>query len=347
MDILIGIGHPAHVHFYRNTIEELRSRGYEVGVVTKKRDLAVELLDAYDIEYTVAGNSNIQKDSLLRMALPFLHLEIDVLREVRKNQPAVVTGIGNIPLSHASTIFDCQSKIFVDTEHAHLANNLTFPFADQIFTPECYQDDLGPKQIRYPGYHELAYLHPNQFDPDPTILNEAGLDEDERFVILRLVDWNAAHDIGDGGFDNVVDVVESLEQTGVRVFITAEGDVPEAVEHCQLAIEPHRIHHLMYYADLFIGESATMATESAVLGTPGVFVSSSRRGYTDELEERYDMVFNFSGKERQSKGIQKAISILNDYDQKLWDQKREELLEDKIDTTQFIIKQITTSRIPK
>ena len=34
----------------------------------------------------------------------------------------------------------------------------------------------------------------------------------------------------------------------------------------------------MYYADLFVGESATMASEYAVLGTPAIFVSTSRRG---------------------------------------------------------------------
>lgn len=340
MDILIGIGHPAHVHFYKNAIDELRSQGYDVGVVTKKRDLALELLDSYNIEHTVAGNSHIQNKGLVRMALPFLHLEVDVLRHVKKYQPSVVTGIGNIPLSHASTIFDCQSKIFVDTEHATLANSLTFPFADQICTPECYYDDLGSKQVLYPGYHELAYLHPNRFEPNPSILEEAGLEQGEQFVILRLVDWNAAHDVGDSGFDNVVDVVESLEETGFRVFITAEGDLPEAVEQCQLTVEPHRIHHLMYYADLFIGESPTMATESAVLGTPGIYVSSISLGYTDELEERYRLIHTFSGDERQSKGIRKAISILNDYDQELWDRRRERLLEDKIDTTQFIIDQM-------
>lgn len=340
MNVLIGIGHPAHVHFYRNAIDELQSQGYSVHVVTKRRNLAIELLDGYNIEYTIAGRSKIQHSNPLAMGLAFLHFEYEVIREVRRHEPNVVTGIGNIPLSHASAIFDCSSVIFTDTEHATFANKITFPFADYIVTPECFEQDVGPKQVRYPGYHELAYLHPNRFDPDPSILHDVGLDQDDRFVILRVVDWNAIHDAGDSGFENVEDVVESLEATGVRVFITAESDIPESVEHCKLSISPHRIHHLMKYADLFIGESATMATESAVLGTPSIFVSTSRRGYTNELENKYGLVYNYSGPNRQALALSKACSVLQNYDPDIWNRRRKRMLEDKTDTTQFLIEEI-------
>ena len=40
------------------------------------------------------------------------------------------------------------------------------------------------------------------------------------------------------------------------------------------------IHHVLYYANLFIGESATMATESAVLGIPARYPSPRRDAAT-------------------------------------------------------------------
>lgn len=163
-------------------------------------------------------------------------------------------------------------------------------------------------------------------------------DRDDKIVILRLVAWEAVHDVGDSGFSDVVDVVRRLESTGAEVVITAEEDIPEEVEYCQSEIPPHKMHGLMYYSDLFIGESATMASESAMLGTPAIFVSSSRRGYTDELEEKYGLVFNFSGENRQERGIRKAMDILTDYDEKKWDKRHENMLEDKIDVTQFMMK---------
>lgn len=338
MRIVVTIQHPAHVHFYRNAIAELEADGHEVHVFTRDREMAIRLLDSYGIEYEILTG---RFDSAVDMLVGQLKYEVNLLRAVRRLDPDVVTAIGGLAIAHVSKLSNVESVLFTDTEHATLTNTLAFPFADRICTPDCYEDDIGPKQIRYPGYHELAYLHPNRFEPDPSVLLDVGIDPDDRFVILRLVDWKAAHDVGDSGFTDVVGVVDALEETGVEVFITAEGDIPAAVERCQMPVEPHQIHHLLAYADLFIGESATMAAESAVLGTPGIYVSTIRLGYTTELEEKYELLHNFSEPTRQSDAVTAGISILDDYDQELWDHRREWMLTDKIDTTEFIVDQLT------
>ena len=80
-----------------------------------------------------------------------------------------------------------------------------------------------------------------------------------------------------------------------------------------------------------------MAAESAVLGTPSIFVSSSRRGYTDELEEKYGLVHTFSGENQQELALKKAIEILTDKDsKKKWSKKREKMLKEKIDVARFL-----------
>jgi len=40
----------------------------------------------------------------------------------------------------------------------------------------------------------------------------------------------------------------------------------------------------MAYCRAFIGESATMASEAAVLGVPAVYAAETGRSYTDEQE---------------------------------------------------------------
>ncbi len=82
-----------------------------------------------------------------------------------------------------------------------------------------------------------------------------------------------------------------------------------------------------------------MASESAILGTPAIFVSTSRRGYTDELEAKYDMLYTFSDPlNAQEKSIRKAIELLEDKETKRkWLNKREKLLNDKIDVTKFMM----------
>ncbi|ELY42684.1 DUF354 domain-containing protein [Natronorubrum bangense] len=335
--VIVSIQHPAHVHLFRNAIQELSDDGFEVYVFVREKDIAIDLLEQYEISHHVlAGEAN----SPFELGLVELKYEYRLTKAARQIQPDVMVAMGGVGISRPSMVSGAKCLVLTDTEHATLQNMLAFPFADRILTPECYQDNIGAKQVRYPGYHELAYLHPNRFTPDPSVKEEAGVEDDERFVILRLVSWDAMHDIGDSGLDDIVDVVSQLEKTGVRVLITSEADLPAEVENRQVTVAPHRIHHLMYYSDLYIGESATMATESAVLGTPAVFVSSSRRGYTDELEEDYGLVFNFSGTDRHNKGLERSIEILEENNYTKWENRRESMLERRIDTTNFIVSNI-------
>ncbi|MDL0125113.1 DUF354 domain-containing protein [Halobacterium salinarum] len=337
MKVLIQVTHPAHVHFYKNLIEEAQNQDHEITVIARDKDVTVDLLEGLGIDYKKYMRSISTDVMHIRRQLRSTKNTYDIANRFGAD---VMTAIGGTAVSYASLLTDATSLIFTDTEHATLQNSITFPFADRIYTPDCYMNDIGDKHVRYPGYHELAYLHPNQFNPDASVVRRAGINPREKYVILRLVSWDAVHDVGDSGFDDVVEVVEEIEATGTRVLITSEADLPKAVEDRRLTVSPHNIHHLMAYANLFLGESTTMAAESAVLGTPAVCVSSSRRGYTDELEKKYKLVFNYCGLDRQRNGLKRALSILENYDEQLWTNRREIMLEDKIDVTEFLIETI-------
>lgn len=337
MRVIVTIQHPAHVHLFRHAISELESRGHEVSVFARKKDIAIELLDRYDIEHTVLAD---RARSLSELAVRQARYEFGLLRRAWRIEPDVMLGMGEPGVAHVSTLVGCPGLVFTDTEHAWLQNVLAFPLADRICTPTAYRDDVGDRQVRYDGYHELAYLHPDRFEPDPDVLETVGFGEGDSFAILRLNAWRAAHDVGDGGLDDIRDVVERVESTGTDVVVTSEPDLPPDLARYEYDVSIDRMHDLLYYADLLVGESATMAAESAVLGTPAVFISSSRRGYTDELGDRYGLVFTFSGADRQEAGVERAVSILNESDDGTWRQRRERVLEDKIDTTDFILRQI-------
>lgn len=336
MKFIFTIQHPAHVHLFRNAIQELKQDGHQVHVYARDKDIAIELLDAYGIEHTIlAGDA----DSLGKLALVQAKYEFRLAREAWRINPDVMIAMGEPAVAHVAKLVGARSLIFTDTEIGTIQNKLAFPLADRIYTPECYQDDIGPKQVRYPSYHELAYLHPDRFTPDPSVVEKLGIDPDEKFVVLRLIAWNAAHDVGHGGFSNPNEVVERLESTGARVLITAESGIAEQLDSYKIDIPPEKIHHVLHYSNLFIGESATMATESAVLGTPAIFVSSTRRGYTDELENEFGIVFTYSDDDRHTRSIKKAIEILQRSNYEVWDQRRDRILDEKIDTSDFILEQ--------
>lgn len=335
MKVLVTIQHPAHVHFFRNAISELLDSGHEVMVCCRNKDIAVELLDAYDIEYEIlAGDSSTFGELVKTQAV----YESKLLARAIKFNPDVMTAISEPAVTHVSRLINSKSVIFVDTEHATLQNKLAFPFAHRICTPECYYDTIGSKQVSYPGYHELSYLHPNRFEPDPQIVREAGVDPHEKYAIVRSVAWKAAHDVGQKGFNSVADVVESLEETGASVVVSAEGDLPDVLEARCLEVPPEKMHHVMAFADVFIGESSTMAAESAVLGTPAIYVNSLRLGYIDELESRYGLVYHMTGENAQQNAVSRAVQILES--EINFEEQRAELLEEKVDTTSTILKNI-------
>ena len=99
------------------------------------------------------------------------------------------------------------------------------------------------------------------------------------------------------------------------------------------------MHSLLHFAALFYGESATMASEAAMLGTPAIYLDDEGRGYTDDLEKNYGLVFNFSeSEEDQERSIQKGLELLRNGNTKQeFLQKKNKMLSEKIDVTEFLI----------
>ncbi len=334
LDVVVSIQHPAHVHFFRNAIADLEDRGHNVHIFAREKDIAIELLEAYDLDHEVLAG---QTAGLTRKAIAQLAYEWRVLKHARRIGPDVMMAIGEPAVVHAATVLGCRSVVFTDTEHATYRKRFVYPMADQVCSPEYYQDHIGDNHIKYPGYHELAYLHPNRFTPNSDTVAELGVDPDDKLVVLRLVSWEAAHDIGDSGIDDVGDVIERLENAGATVAVTAEGELPPDLAEYEITTLPENVHDLLAHADLFIGESATMATESAVLGTPAILITTIRgMGNVQELRDEYGLVFSYSAEDRHQRSVERAVEILDEGDDERWERRRERLLSDKIDTTTFV-----------
>ena len=92
-----------------------------------------------------------------------------------------------------------------------------------------------------------------------------------------------------------------------------------------------------------------MASEAAILGTPSIYINTLRLGYTDEEENEYGLLYNFSDPENmQQKGLSKAIELLEMEDVKdQWQEKRKRLIEEKIDVTEFLTELIEKSPVHK
>jgi hypothetical protein len=333
MKILVGIWHPAHVHFFKNFIWEMERRGHEIKIIILEKEMNKKILDIYNFKYESIGKNEIGLFKKLKNTIIF---DIKVYRIAKEFKPDIMVGIAAIFFAHIGKLLNIPSIIFTDSETSGLINTLTFPFADVICTPDCFLQDLGKKHIKYAGYHELAYLHPNNFKPRPEVLEKLNLSINDRFFVIRFISWGASHDIRHYGIRDKIGLVKSLEKYG-RVLLTSEGELPPELKPYLMEISPDKLHDLLSFATLYVGEGATIASEAAVLGTPSIFVSSlaANLGNFIELEKTYDLLYSFTD---GNAALEKSVVILQDTKSKEnWLMKRERLLKDKIDVTAFMV----------
>lgn len=333
MKIMFGLCHPKDVHFWKYIINNLKDNGHEVCILAWDKDLTKYLLDVYGFKYELIGKSY---KNLFGKIFDLVRSDLKVYKIARNFKPDILIH-GGPYLAHVSRVIKKPYIYFTDTEFSTIGQRITYPFSDAICTPSCFGKDIkSNKHIKVDGYFELAYLHPNYFKPNLSILKELGLSKNDKYIIIRFVAWGATHDIGQHGFTDKEKFVKSLEKYG-RVFITSENKLNDNLEKYRLSVRPEKIHDLLYFATMYIGEGATMACEAAILGTPSIYINTLRLGYLDELEEKFGLVYNFSDPiNGQNQALEKALELLEvDTLKEKWQEKRKRMLEGKIDVTKF------------
>ncbi|MFY0593577.1 DUF354 domain-containing protein [Roseivirga sp.] len=338
MKALIDIGHPAHVHYFRNFIRIFEAKGNQVKVTARKKEMSHELLDLYKIPYVSRGTGS---NSMLGKLMYLPKGNRILLQTARKFKPDIFLSFSSPYAAQVSTIMGKPHIAFDDTEHAKLGRLLYRPFTNLVLSPKSYNGKISSKQKLFDGYMELLYLHPKHFTPRTKVKDLLKVKENEKYTILRFVSWDANHDLGHSGISLEMKrkiVKELSKQT--RVFISSEAPLPPDLEPYRFRISPDWMHDALYYSELFFGESATMASEAAMLGTPAIYLDDVGRGYTDELETQ-GMVFNFTESQQdQQASLKKALEILIDLTKASFQKAHQAMLASKIDVTTLLLEEI-------
>jgi predicted glycosyltransferase len=334
MRVLIDILHPAHVHFFRNFHGEMTARGHELCITARAKDRSLELLDQYGLPYEHISD---QRRGGAGMAIEMTQRTRKLLAIMREFKPDAMTGIMGPSIAVAGKLKRVPAVVFYDTEFAKQTNWFVYPLAHSVCTPDCYQGKVRGNHVQYAGYHELAYLHPNRFTPDPSRLAAFGLSDGEPYSLVRFVSWQAVHDKREKGLTGTQkrDLVALLGEHG-RVLVSSEAALPADLEQYAVRGPVADIHHLVAYAQLIVGESATMSSEAAVLGVPAVMIATSGRGYTDDEERRYGLVRHFP-ETHYDAAVTTIEKLFADGPRELGQRAREQLLAEKIDVTQWMV----------
>lgn len=330
MKILFDIGHPAHVHLFKNLAWKLTGNGHRVHFTLREKEHERDLLTAYGFESTSFGRKYHSIAGKIAGMIKFDLLETIAAIRFR---PDMLISHGSIYAAHAAAVLRIPHIALEDTGNWEQIR-LYLPFTRAVISPDVLGEDLGKKQISYPGYHELAYLHPNYFTPDPQVFQHLGINPGTPYAILRFIGWNATHDIGKKGLSLEMkrQLIRYLD-TKMKVFISSElNDVGEFAGY-RIKLPPEKMHDALAFASLYIGEGTTMAAEAGILGTPAFYVSNVRGQNCEDLE-KYGLVYTFTELEPLTRKIDE---VLSDPDLKsTWLTRRNRMLLDKIDLTAML-----------
>ena len=332
MRILIDIGHPAHVHYFRNFIQLMQKKGHEFLISARDKEVSQSLLMNYGIPYFSRGKgSNILSG---KVAYVFKADRL-IYKRAKVFKPDLFLSFASPYAAHVATVMNKPHISFTDTENARLGIMSFSPFTDCIITPDAFKGNFGSKHVKFKGFMELCYLHPKYFQPNKAVLLELGLTEKGSFALLRFVSWGANHDIGQSGIPDAskIELAKKLSKK-MKVLISSECKMPEELIRYKIQISPEKIHDILALATIYVGEGATMASESAMLGTPAIYVNSLTAG-TIEEQQNYGLLFSY----RNYDGVLSKVEELIDNSSMKQEfiKKRDKMLNDQIDVTSFMV----------
>lgn len=292
MKYIFELNHPKHYYQFKYVMQILKSRGHEISVLARDKDVLLNVLQEEHVSYTVFGK---HRKTMLSKVLGTFGLMFKYIAIVKEQRPDVFISKASWYGSAMAKIFHKKSVIFPDSEVVKVTNRYVVPMCTKVVTPDSFRLDYGSKHYRIKGIFEDCYLSPQVFQADEAVIEKYGLKRP--YAVVRFVGWFANHDVGKSGFNQreKEELVQAISKN-MNVYISSENDLPDELEPYRLPTPASVIHDVLSFADLYIGDSQTMASEAALLGTPAIrsnsFVGPNDMSNFIMLQEKYGLLYN-------------------------------------------------------
>jgi predicted glycosyltransferase len=334
------LNHPAHFHLFKNVIKILGAKGHLCFIYIRPKDVLENLLREEGFDFKILTSPAKKRKFIIGSSITgLLKKEFKLSKYVLKHKPDLLIGT-DWAIVHVGRLFNIPSLVFnEDDTLATPENKIFYPFAKTLVIPECCDKGMWEKKrVSYNGYHELAYLDPNHFMPDKNIVNE-NLRTNKPYIIIRLVKLTASHDVGKKGLglSIILQLIKKYEKDYDFLVSMEENIIPE-LEKYRFGFNLNLMHHFIANAALVISDSQTMVAEAAVLGTPSVRFNDfvGKIGYLEELEHKYELTYGIQTS-KPNELIEKIEELLTLPGLKnVWNSRKHNMLEEKIDVTAFM-----------
>jgi uncharacterized protein len=279
--VWVDLTNSPHVLVMRPLIDAMRADGHQVEVTARDFAQTLELCQRFGIEHTAVGHH--RGGRVASKALGLASRSLALARWGRGRRFDVAMGHGSNDVSVAAKLLRVPSATAFDYEWATAQHQVNCRLARAVVVP----DAIPPERLErygargkihaYPGLKEEYYLA--DFEPDPAVLGEVGLDRERPIVVVRTPpEVSLYHRFENPLFGKVLDRLRGtqtvvLPRTPAQRAELGEFIVPEHAIDAQ---------SLVAYADLVISAGGTMNREAVALGTPVFTTFEGRLGAVDE-----------------------------------------------------------------
>jgi len=287
--IWVDLTNPAHVVVLRPLVELLEADEHEVTLTARPLSHTTELLDDWGHPYTAIGHHG--GASRLGKALAAGSRTAQAFAFARGKRFDYGLAHGSTDLPPVARVLGFPNTTMFDYEWARLQHELNCRLATRVLVPDAVPAERiapygarPPKLVRYPGLKEEYYLA--DFEPDPSVLDELGLDREPVIAVVRTAPSYALY-LGGSENELLPRVLRRLLDEGAQVVVLARTDEQR---HALRELDPELVipgravdgRSLAALADLVVSAGGTMIREAAVLGTPVWSIFEGRLGAVDE-----------------------------------------------------------------
>ena len=329
--VVIDILHCAHLNLYTYAIETLTRENIAVHVVLRPRGNLISIFEKEFpyMPYVLIGKHN---KTMFGKMLDLIKRDVAFLKYLSKINFEV--GVGGLNLIQITRFFGKPSIIFVDDIEYKLTYHLIKAFAPWILIPKVIPAQ-GKNLLKYNGFKELAYLHPNHFKPNKKALEPYNLNPYE-YVFIREVSSASLNynRLEQGKLSKILDFIEDRD---LKILLSLEDKSLISLfrDHCIILKEPvDDIHSLLHFAAFTVTSGDSMARESCLLGTPAVYTGARDMAINTELIKRSCMF-----KVEEEKSIEDTIDFIinNDIKKEVEAKIKQAIKEEWVDTTEVLL----------
>jgi uncharacterized protein len=282
MRVWIDLTNSPHVLVMRPIVRVLEERGAEVLITARDFAQTLDLCERHGLPCVPIGRH--RGGRLAAKGVGLLSRSAALARWARGRGIDIALGHGSNDITVAAMLLRIPSATAFDYEWAKVQHTVNCRLAKAIVVPDVIPLErlkaygaTPAKHRPYPGLKEEYYLA--DFEPDPSVLAELGLDPAKPIAVVRTPPAvSLYHRFENPLFAQVLDRLKG-EQTVVLPRI------PEQRAELGGFIVPEKAidaQSLVAYADLMVSAGGTMNREAVALGTPVWTTFEGRLGAVDE-----------------------------------------------------------------